>query len=148
MHYDAALNREAPVRYFTLIVPLFLIACAQSKALQAAASAPSDKVASLDTTHFQSMLHDRPQYVLLDVRTPEEYSSGHLPGATLIDFRSPDFDSKIAKLDPSKTYCLYCRTGHRSGQACSKLMALNIPCYHLAGGITAWRQAQLPIAQP
>lgn len=55
--------------------------------------------------------------VVVDVRTAEEYQTGHIKGARLIDFRSPAFTAKINKLDKKKTYLLYCRSGNRSGQA-------------------------------
>lgn len=55
--------------------------------------------------------------IIIDVRTPAEFSEGQVPGALNIDFRSPDFQSKILKLDKNKSYKLYCRSGNRSGQA-------------------------------
>ncbi|HEX8427878.1 rhodanese-like domain-containing protein [Hymenobacter sp.] len=57
-----------------------------------------------------------PNTILLDVRTPEEFATGHLKGARNIDFRAPDFRDHIAKLDPAQTYVLYCQSGNRSGQ--------------------------------
>jgi len=55
--------------------------------------------------------------ILLDVRTPGEFAGGHLEGAVNIDFDNPTFTSEIQKLDKSKPYFLYCRSGNRSGQA-------------------------------
>lgn len=55
--------------------------------------------------------------VVIDVRTPEEYSEGHLDGALNIDFYAPDFAAQIAELPKDGTYVLYCRSGSRSGQA-------------------------------
>jgi phage shock protein E len=59
--------------------------------------------------------------VLIDVRTPEEFSEGHIAGAMNIDVQSPTFDSEIASLDKSVTYALYCRSGNRSGIAAGKM---------------------------
>lgn len=55
--------------------------------------------------------------ILLDVRTPSEFAAGHLEGALNVDFDNPTFTSEIQKLDKSKPYFLYCRSGNRSGQA-------------------------------
>jgi rhodanese-related sulfurtransferase len=55
--------------------------------------------------------------VILDVRTPEEYKETRVKGAVNIDFKNPNFKSEIEKLDKSKPYKLYCRSGNRSGKA-------------------------------
>lgn len=55
--------------------------------------------------------------ILIDVRTAEEYSSGHVQGAINHDFLSGDFQAALAGLDKNASYQLYCRSGNRSGQA-------------------------------
>lgn len=60
---------------------------------------------------------DSSDFIVLDVRTIEEYSSGHLKNTSNIDFLKADFKEQISKLDKSKTYKLYCRSGNRSGKA-------------------------------
>lgn len=55
--------------------------------------------------------------VLLDVRTPGEFASGHLEGALNVDFNNPTFSEEMQKLDKEKPYFVYCRSGNRSGQA-------------------------------
>ena len=59
--------------------------------------------------------------VIIDVRTPGEFASGHLEGALNIDIQSPDFAAQVSQLDPSKDYFIYCRSGNRSGQAISQM---------------------------
>ena len=54
---------------------------------------------------------------VIDVRTPEETSAGHLEGAILFDIYDAAFMGKLATLDKSANYFLYCRSGSRSGQA-------------------------------
>lgn len=61
--------------------------------------------------------------VLLDVRSVEEFNKGHIPNAINIDFNAADFESEIEKLDPSKTYYIYCKSGVRSTKACRVLEA-------------------------
>jgi hypothetical protein len=60
-----------------------------------------------------------PGAVLLDVRTPAEFNAGHIAGASNIDFENQLFAEEIKKLDPTKTYFVYCRSGNRSGLAVS-----------------------------
>ncbi len=69
---------------------------------------------------------DASKFTVIDVRTAEEYKSGHVDGALNIDFLKNDFDSQIGKLDKSKTYKVYCRSGNRSGQAEKKMKAIGI----------------------
>lgn len=81
-----------------------------------------------------------PNTVILDVRTQEEYADGAIPNSVLIDFMSPDFKSEVSKLDPSKTYVVYCRTGRRS-TAASKIMTKELSfekVINLEGGYSDW----------
>lgn len=77
---------------------------------------------------------------ILDVRTPEEYAAGHLEGSHLLDIRNPEgFMEGADKLDKSKSYFIYCRSGARSAQACQLLDQMGVKAtYNLEGGILAW----------
>jgi rhodanese-related sulfurtransferase len=57
------------------------------------------------------------------VRTPEEFAAGHLDGAVLVDIKDASFDARIAELDPSMSYVVYCRSGNRSAQAVERMKA-------------------------
>jgi rhodanese-related sulfurtransferase len=77
--------------------------------------------------------------VILDVRSEEEFSKGHIPGALNIDLEKPGFEDSIRNLDPNKTYLLYCRSGRRSGIAGEKMRSMDFPkVFHLEGGIEKW----------
>jgi phage shock protein E len=54
--------------------------------------------------------------VILDVRSQEEWNEKHITDS-VIDFKNPDFKEQLSKLDKSKSYQLFCRSGNRSGQA-------------------------------
>jgi len=74
--------------------------------------------------------------VLLDVRTPEEFSIGHIQSAINIDFQNQSFLSDIKNLDNTKTYFVYCRSGNRSGKAVSLMKEHGFTnIYELQGGI-------------
>jgi phage shock protein E len=59
--------------------------------------------------------------VIIDVRTPGEFATGHLEGAINIDVQSPDFAAQVMELDKDGEYFIYCRSGNRSGQAIAQM---------------------------
>lgn len=79
-------------------------------------------------------------YQIIDVRTPEEYNNGHIEGAKLMNFFDPHFGDKVAKLDKAKTYFLICRSGNRSGSACSMMSKQGFnKLYNISGGMISWK---------
>lgn len=73
---------------------------------------------------------------VIDVRTPEEFAEGHVDGAELIDFYEPTFAERIAELDRSREYLVYCRSGNRSGQAVELMEQLGFgQVWELEGGV-------------
>lgn len=99
-------------------------------------------------TEAAALLKTQPGVVVLDVRTPGEYQTGHLANALNVDFRSPDFARKLARLDKSKTYLVHCAVGGRSSRTMPVLDSLGIKkVVHLDGGLDAWQKANLPIVK-
>lgn len=92
----------------------------------------------LDGSTFKEKFTKSEGAVLLDVRTPGEFRSGSIQGAVNIDMMSPSFRSEISKLDKSKEYFLVCRSGNRSGQACSLMAKEGFKSYNLAYGLGDW----------
>jgi rhodanese-related sulfurtransferase len=83
--------------------------------------------------------------VIVDVRTPAEYATGHLDGAVNIDFQSPSFDDAVADLDSDADYVVYCQSGNRSAQAVSVMVAADLAVQD-AGGVDAAAEATgLPV---
>jgi rhodanese-related sulfurtransferase/thioredoxin-related protein len=107
--------------------------------------APTAAYKNLSVDEFARMAADK-QNVILDVRTPKEFSAGHIPGALNLDYNAPDFQAKAAALDKSKTYLVHCAVGGRSVRACEKLSRLDFPnLYNLPGGFKAWAKAGQPV---
>lgn len=77
-------------------------------------------------------------YILVDVRTPEEYAAGHIPGAILIPNQT--ITEAVAEELPDKdqTILVYCRSGSRSQQAAKKLADLGYTNMVEIGGINSW----------
>ena len=93
-------------------------------------------------------LEDDPRFVLLDIRTPAEVEAGHLPGAVNIDFRGPNFEPEIDRLDRESIYLLYCRTANRTGQAFERMTEMGFAkVYDMQGGITLWEQLGYPVCE-
>ena len=85
---------------------------------------------------------------IIDVRTPEEFTEGHLGGATMIDFYADDFVDRIAELDRDVPYLIYCRSGNRSGQTRALMAELGFTdVVDVDGGIIAWTEADLEIVR-
>lgn len=79
--------------------------------------------------------------IILDVRTPNEWSEGIIDNAQMINILEPQsFMDAIEKLDKSKHYYIYCRSGGRSGQACQVMESIGFKTtYNLLGGMMEWQ---------
>ena len=90
----------------------------------------------------EKILAQQTNIIILDVRTPKEFSAGHLVGATNIDFQASGFEQKLSALDKNKSYLVHCAVGGRSAKARAKMKALNFKSiYHLDVGFKAWEAA-------
>ena len=88
----------------------------------------------------------RPDAVLIDVRTPEEFAEGHVPGAENINLFDEDFAQRFAKFDKKETIYVYCRSGNRSTKAQQALKKLGYTrVVNLKGGFLAWEAAGKPV---
>jgi len=87
-------------------------------------------------------LVDKGDGQLLDVRTPEEWASGTIKGATKMNFFDNNFKDQLSKLDKNQAVYVYCRSGGRSGKATKQMKKMGFTkVYNLVGGIGAWGAA-------
>jgi phage shock protein E len=87
-----------------------------------------------------------PDFVILDVRIPEEYAAGHIENAVNIDYEAADFRDRVNKLDKGRTYLVYCRTGARSAAASDIMVSLGFTdVNNMTGGITDWQATSYPV---
>ncbi|MFN8378001.1 MAG: rhodanese-like domain-containing protein [Anaerolineae bacterium] len=82
---------------------------------------------------------------LIDVRTPEEFASGHLPNAVNIPL--DELPNRLGEVATDEPVVLYCRSGNRSGQAAQLLASEGYTQVLDLGGIVAWQAAGLPVVQ-
>ena len=106
-------------------------------------SAPSGP--SIPAQEFSKKITELPGAPLIDVRTPGEFSQGHLKNAINYDISKSGFENQIASLDKLKPVLVYCLTGSRSTYAVRYMQSIGFKeVYELSGGILKWRAASLP----
>ena len=100
----------------------------------------ADKMINLSETEWVKLHDESEESVIIDVRTDDEFSTGYIEGAVNIDFYMGNkFISEIDKLDKSKSYFIYCKSGARSGQTCELMKQKGFKkVYNLEGGILGW----------
>jgi thioredoxin len=106
-------------------------------------SSPSNP--SVSAVEFSKKIAELPGAPIIDVRTPGEFSQGHLKNAINYDISTSGFETKIASLDKSKPVLVYCLSGSRSTYAVSYMKSNGfIEVYEMNGGMMKWRAANLP----
>ena len=99
----------------------------------------------LSASEFNDKIKSSKNAVVLDVRTPGEFTAGHLENAVNIDWNNSSSETELKNLDPTKEYYVYCLSGGRSSGAAEFLRSNGIKnVYELSGGIMKWRAAGLP----
>ena len=92
-----------------------------------------------------SLIKNNSDFVILDVRTAKEFASGHIEDAINIDFYSRTFLDDLDRLDKTKTYLVYCRSGSRSTKAFNLMKKIGFQkVYGMEGGIIRWQAEGLP----
>ena len=114
-------------------------------ALVAGCSSSSSSVQDVSAAEFLTASAE-PGAVVVDVRTPAEYTAGHVDGAININVESADFGTQIAALPTDTTYAVYCRSGRRSTLATDQMADAGFTSLvNLTGGIGDLQAAGAPI---
>ncbi len=102
---------------------------------------------SLTADEFEKQVNSNPNAQLLDVRTPDEFFSGHIKNALLADWtNAEEFQRRVSFIDKAKPLYVYCLSGGRSAAAAAKLRKMGYEnVYELRGGTNAWRAAGKPL---
>lgn len=97
-------------------------------------------MADLSQEEWASQLENDENSFILDVRTEEEVEEGYIPNSKNIDiYKGQEFIEELEKLDKSKNYYVYCRSGNRSDQACAIMNSIGFAnTYNLEGGFMNW----------
>lgn len=104
-----------------------------------------NSVKVLTAEEFAAAVKEDKKAVVLDVRRPDEFAAGHIEGAVLLNFLDTvAFNAGVEKLDKSKTYYIYCRSGRRSNSAAVILQKKGFTVFDLGGGFLSWQRYNLP----
>ncbi len=108
----------------------------------------TQQVLSLSPQQFSDSLNSG-NYVLLDIRTQEEYDAGHIKNSKQIDYNQTQvFLDYLDTLDKKGKYLVYCRTGKRSSTALQIMQSKGFEdVTELLGGYNAWVTVGLPISR-
>jgi len=118
---------------FLLVSFISLIACNDIS---------SQRVSAED---FYTKLVDDNSSIIIDVRTPEEFTKGHLRNALNINWFDENFESQVEILSRERPVFIYCLSGGRSAKALDKISGMGFKnSYELDGGILEWRKNNYP----
>jgi rhodanese-related sulfurtransferase len=99
----------------------------------------SKKINVISQKEFKRQMK-KDDVVILDVRTPDEFSAGNIPGAVLIDYKDSSFAQQINKLDRNKHYLVYCKAGNRSNKAVQYMLENGFTnVQQLENGFSKWK---------
>lgn len=92
---------------------------------------------------LEPLPQNKHKFVLVDVRTPEEFNAGHIPGAENIDWFSPEFNAAFKDFKKRQKIYVYCRSGKRSAKAAARLDSLGFKrVVNLLGGYKAFKELE------
>ncbi len=128
---------------FTAIVMLMIFACNRQNITRHSETQNTEdvNVSFRQITHeaAEQLMEEKEGYIILDVRTQNEYNGGHIPGAVCIPNETID-ENIVTKLpDKSQMILVYCRSGRRSKLAAQKLARLGYTNVLEFGGINSWQ---------
>ncbi|NPV02083.1 MAG: rhodanese-like domain-containing protein [Brevinematales bacterium] len=130
--------------FVSLLLPFFIYAGCGQKGMVSGA----DLITNISTANSYKLYADNQtntQFVIIDVRKPEEYSGGHIPGSININLYDSDFRQKLDVLDKNKVYLVYCRAGSRSAKAAQIMSELKFKkIYNMEDGFDSWSGAGYP----
>ena len=98
------------------------------------------KIIDVSTAKAKALLHSDDAPMVIDVRTPVEFKSGHVNGAKNINYRSLNFKKRLSKLDKNQVYLVHCKSGGRSSRSLKVFKELGFAkVYHLKSGYQSWK---------
>jgi rhodanese-related sulfurtransferase len=100
-------------------------------------------VSHLSATELNEKLKNSKRPLVLDVRQPEEYRSGHIADAKLIPLG--ELSRRIGELPQSREIVCVCASGSRSASATRMLVGAGFNAVNMKGGMFAWQQSKLPV---
>lgn len=121
-------------------ISLFILLLALLLPLQSLAkSSIIETISPRQVADLISQRNGDPNFIILDIRTLAEFKTGHLHNAVLLDYYSKTFVNELKRLDKTKTYLIYCRSGNRSGRSLGLIKKMGFhSVYNMDQGIIGW----------
>ncbi|WP_087881563.1 rhodanese-like domain-containing protein [Arabiibacter massiliensis] len=138
---------RSPRRAASAAAATFALAGVLGLASCAAPASTNDAYAKI-TADEGAALMESGDPVIVDVRTPQEYADGHIPGAINIPVETIGADKPAELSDADAELIVYCRTGVRSKQASDKLIAMGYQHVNDMGGIVDWTGEKVTGTEP
>ncbi len=115
-----------------------LVSCGQQQNEKSKDQNAASKISLISPEELNKVNTD---ILLIDVRTPEEYASGHLENSVNIDYKAGNFKELIAELDTNQDVYVYCKVGGRSNNSAKMMKKMGFKkIYDLEGGIRNWEK--------
>ena len=114
-----------------LLLPLLLTACACDKT-------PSNTYRQISMEEAAAIMEQESGYIILDVRSPDEFSSGHIPNAINVPNENISTSEIVELPNKNQLILVYCRSGRRSKEAAQKLVDIGYTNIVEFGGILDW----------
>ena len=122
-----------------LFIALLVFGCTTSQS-------QTDKT-SFTAKEFSEKISETKNAQIIDVRTPEEYETGHITNAHNFNWNDDDFLKNVADLDKTKPVFVYCLSGGRSSDAAAALRKEGFnTVFEMPGGMMEWRAKNMPLA--
>ena len=107
-------------------------------------SKPPGEAESITPSQLKAQRDSGKAPVVIDVRTPEEFAAGHIPGAVNIPYDV--VATRVSEIDAPNGVALYCMVGPRARKGETALLRAGYASVlHLEGGLAAWQEAGLPV---
>lgn len=126
------------IRAFSLLLCIFLAACGNTVIENDAEKETKNMYQQITPEEAKKLMDSENNYIILDVRDPQEFESGHIPGAVLIPHTKIDEQAENIIPEKDKLILVYCRSGRRSKIAAESLVSLGYTNVKEFGGILQW----------
>ena len=131
--------KSVKIIIWMLCAVFMLVSCENSANAPESEAEVRQQYVNITAEEAKEIMDNESGYVILDVRTEEEFAAGHIPGAILI----PDYEiserAESVLTDKDQTILVYCRSGRRSKLAAEKLLKLGYTDIREFGGIIDWK---------
>ena len=129
----------------TLLIIALTLSLGCAKTTTPEPETPTQIIADISTQDASALIEENPDLIIIDVRRPSEFATGHIENAINLNYQSETFGDELNDLDKDKTYLVYCAVGGRSADARDMMQRLGfMEVYNMLEGINQWQADGLP----